>query len=176
METAKIDIRKLQLLNDRINQTIDALNQVRLSVHGLSHTNATTNPVAALAMLGMAQNPLAALINATAQTQVAQNPLAALINAATQSNGLNQMTTNAPVNGNMSNGNPTNTNLNNNLGNGNLQANVNPLANLQTGLSHSTADSNDVAANLRTLDLAWLARISQTFPFACSPVPGSYNL
>jgi hypothetical protein len=38
METAKVDIRKLQLLNDRINQLFDALNQVRLSVHGLSHT------------------------------------------------------------------------------------------------------------------------------------------
>src|SRR5262245_44339203 len=36
METAKVDIRKLQLLNDRINQCIEALNQVRLSVHGLS--------------------------------------------------------------------------------------------------------------------------------------------
>ena len=35
---AKVDIRKLQLLNERINQTIDALNQVRMSVHGLSHT------------------------------------------------------------------------------------------------------------------------------------------
>jgi hypothetical protein len=35
---AKVDLRKLQLLNDRICQTIDALNQVRLSVHGLSHT------------------------------------------------------------------------------------------------------------------------------------------
>jgi hypothetical protein len=136
METAKIDIRKLQLLNDRINQTIDALNQVRLSVHGLSHSNATTNPLAALAMLGMTQNPLAALINATAQTQ-------------------NQMS---------NNGSTTN-----NLG----QTNVNPLANL-TGLSHSTADSND--ANLRPIDLAWLARISQTFPFACSPIPGSFNL
>jgi hypothetical protein len=39
METAKVDIRKLQLLNDRINQCIDALNQVRLSVHGLQHAN-----------------------------------------------------------------------------------------------------------------------------------------
>lgn len=39
METAKVDIRKLQLLNDRINQCIDALAQVRLSVHGLSHSN-----------------------------------------------------------------------------------------------------------------------------------------
>ena len=38
METAKVEIRKLQLLNDRINQCIDALNQVRLSVHGLQHT------------------------------------------------------------------------------------------------------------------------------------------
>jgi hypothetical protein len=38
METANVDIRKLQLLNDRINQTIDALNQVRLSVHGLQHS------------------------------------------------------------------------------------------------------------------------------------------
>ena len=35
---AKVDVRKLQILNDRINQTIDALNQVRLSVHGLGHS------------------------------------------------------------------------------------------------------------------------------------------
>ncbi len=38
METAKVDIRKLQVLNDRINQCIDALGQVRISVHGLSHS------------------------------------------------------------------------------------------------------------------------------------------
>jgi hypothetical protein len=44
METAKVDIRKLQLLNDRINQCIDALNQVRLSVHGLSQGLSHTNP------------------------------------------------------------------------------------------------------------------------------------
>jgi hypothetical protein len=36
--TAKVDLRKLQLLNDRITQVIDALNQVRFSVHGLQHT------------------------------------------------------------------------------------------------------------------------------------------
>jgi len=40
METAKVDVRKLQLLNDRINQCLDALNQVRLSTYGLSHTQA----------------------------------------------------------------------------------------------------------------------------------------
>jgi hypothetical protein len=39
---AKVDIRKLQLLNDRIAQVMDALNQVRLSVHGLSHAGAPT--------------------------------------------------------------------------------------------------------------------------------------
>src|SRR5207302_2142009 len=38
METAKVDLRKLQLLNDRIAQVIDALNQVRFSVHGLQHS------------------------------------------------------------------------------------------------------------------------------------------
>ena len=40
MDTARVDIRKLQQLNDRINQCLDALNQVRASVHGLSHTGA----------------------------------------------------------------------------------------------------------------------------------------
>jgi hypothetical protein len=39
METAKVDIKKLQVLSDRINQCIDALNQVRLSVHGLTQSN-----------------------------------------------------------------------------------------------------------------------------------------
>jgi hypothetical protein len=52
METAKVDIRKLQLLNDRINQSIDALNQVRLSVHGLSHT-AGVNPNVPAGAYGM---------------------------------------------------------------------------------------------------------------------------
>jgi len=44
VESAKVDIRKLQQLNDRINQCLDALNQVRLSVHGLSHTTGAFNP------------------------------------------------------------------------------------------------------------------------------------
>lgn len=47
---AKVDVRKLQVLNDRINQTIDALNQVRLSVHGLAHSGVMPqmNPLAYL--------------------------------------------------------------------------------------------------------------------------------
>lgn len=51
---AKVDVRKLQVLNDRINQTIDALNQVRLSVHGLGHTGVMPqmNPLAYLTQQG----------------------------------------------------------------------------------------------------------------------------
>jgi hypothetical protein len=41
MEMVKVDVQKLQLLNDRIAQTIDALNQVRLSVHGIQHSSQT---------------------------------------------------------------------------------------------------------------------------------------
>jgi hypothetical protein len=48
---AKVDVRKLQVLNDRINQTIDALNQVRVSVHGLGHTSGM-QPVSPLNFLG----------------------------------------------------------------------------------------------------------------------------
>jgi hypothetical protein len=79
METARVDIRRLQLLNDRIAQTIDALNQVRLSVHavqntafpnvvsavGIGHTNPTsvnpyfTNPYLAQQAWGMGLNPFA---------------------------------------------------------------------------------------------------------------------
>ena len=39
MDTAKVEIGKLQLLCDRINSMLDALNQVRLSVHGLQNSN-----------------------------------------------------------------------------------------------------------------------------------------
>jgi hypothetical protein len=39
---AKVDIRKLQVLSDRINQATEALNSVRASVHGLGHTTATS--------------------------------------------------------------------------------------------------------------------------------------
>ncbi len=38
METVKVDVQKLQLLNERITQAIDALNQVRMSAHGIQHT------------------------------------------------------------------------------------------------------------------------------------------
>lgn len=43
----KVDIQKLQLLNDRIAQTIDALNQVRMSVYGI-----TSQPMLPFGMTG----------------------------------------------------------------------------------------------------------------------------
>lgn len=73
---ARVDIRKLQQLNDRINQVLDALSQVRLSVYGLSHTGAQVqNPYGV-------QNPWAAQQGAQAgispyATQI--NPLAGQI-------------------------------------------------------------------------------------------------
>ena len=54
---AKVDVRKLQILNDRINQTIEALNQVRLSVHGLGHSG-LQNP-----FLGGTGNPFLGMQN-----------------------------------------------------------------------------------------------------------------
>jgi len=45
---ARVDVRKLQLLNDRISQMIEALNQVRLSVHGLSHSPIVNSQVGPL--------------------------------------------------------------------------------------------------------------------------------
>lgn len=42
MET--VNMQRLQLLNDRIAQTIEALNQLRLTVHGISHTSAPVSP------------------------------------------------------------------------------------------------------------------------------------
>jgi hypothetical protein len=45
MDTVKLDIQKLQLLNDRITQVLDALNQVRLSVHGLQSGLQHTPPM-----------------------------------------------------------------------------------------------------------------------------------
>ena len=42
METVKVDIQKLQLLNDRSAQTLEALNLLRMSVHGIQHTQAVS--------------------------------------------------------------------------------------------------------------------------------------
>ena len=42
MEKVQVDARKLQLLNDRINQTIDALNQLRMTTQNIGWTRTGT--------------------------------------------------------------------------------------------------------------------------------------
>jgi hypothetical protein len=61
MQTATVDIRRLQILNDSINRTIDALNQVRLSVYGAvtPNTLGVTPAIGGLAHAA-AQNPFVA--------------------------------------------------------------------------------------------------------------------
>jgi hypothetical protein len=49
MDTARIDIQSLQFLNARILQTIDALNQIRLSLHSMTQTDPTSFGMAGLA-------------------------------------------------------------------------------------------------------------------------------
>jgi hypothetical protein len=62
MQTANVDIRRLQILNDSINRTIDALNQVRLSVYGAVTPNTFGVNPAAIGGLAhaAAQNPFVA--------------------------------------------------------------------------------------------------------------------
>jgi len=58
MQTATVDIRRLQILNDSINRTIDALNQVRLSVYGSVTPNALgVSPAMGGLAHAAAQNP-----------------------------------------------------------------------------------------------------------------------
>jgi hypothetical protein len=72
METAKVDIRRLQVLNDCINRTIEALNQVRLSVHagGLQHS-------APIGVSGYVQAPYLASPLASMGIPAAYGPAAA---------------------------------------------------------------------------------------------------
>jgi hypothetical protein len=61
MQTATVDIRRLQILNDSINRTIDALNQVRLSVYGAVTPNTLgVNPAIGGLAHAAAQNPFVA--------------------------------------------------------------------------------------------------------------------
>jgi hypothetical protein len=55
MDTAKVEVRKLQLLCDRVNQCIDALNQVRFSVYGLEHSTGVNPGYTVPGFLGVPQ-------------------------------------------------------------------------------------------------------------------------
>lgn len=77
MQTATVDIRRLQILNDSINRTIDALNQVRLSVYGTVTPNALgiTPAIGGLAHAA-AQNPFVTNVLANQFANQFANPYA----------------------------------------------------------------------------------------------------
>ena len=57
-QNAAVDIRSMQLLTDSINRTIDALNQVRLSVYGaITPDTLGVNPAIGSLVHTAAQNP-----------------------------------------------------------------------------------------------------------------------
>ncbi len=148
METAKVDIRKLQLLNDRINQCIDALSQVRMSVHGLSHTStAAGSPLGASGFAPTGIDPrLAGGFNPV----LSASPLFSGISHTTAPYALS-----SPVVGPY----------------GFLQTPGVPV-----GLSHTSAEA-DVYARPTWADPYLAARVSQTFPyvnFALPPVVTIY--
>jgi hypothetical protein len=163
METAKVDIRKLQLLNDRINQCIDALSQVRLSVHGLSHTQApgqiggqfggqfgNTGPIGGYIdprftdpRFGFGASPIMqgqGYVGGLAHTPFAGQTMAGL------TPGL--------------------------AGVGNIpQTNQIPVWNVPLGLSHTGLETESVYNRPLWADPFLAVKVSQTFPYAQFPLP-----
>jgi hypothetical protein len=168
METAKVDIRKLQVLNDSINRTIEALNQVRLSVHGVqsiggigsplgTYPGAFASPYAiAPQLMGQLQGQLPGLVPGIAHS--AQNPWASLVqfpNLAAQWQAAAQWPNVAQAA---------------QAAQAAAQAaawGMNPLTQwTQNGLGHTAADNRwDYANYTNYADPYTTARIAQTFPF-----------
>ncbi len=119
MQTATVDIRRLQLLNDSINRTIDALNQVRLSVYG----SVTPNAIGVSSAMG-------GLAHAAAQNPFVTNPFAnqAFANQAFANQLVNPFT--SPFAGAVSNGltNPYATFANTGLGHSAFGSYADPYA------------------------------------------------
>jgi hypothetical protein len=152
LETAKVDIRKLQLLNDRITQCIDALNQVRLSVHGLSHTT----PVTGLGALGFAAPPVFG--SPFAAVGAIPGAYASVPGAFPYAGGMAHSTGIPPLQA--------------------FQPVVSPLgvspwtsAWPSLGLSHTGPESQEMYGRLPLTDPFMAARIAQTFPYVQYATP-----
>ena len=161
METAKVDIRKLQLLNDRINQCIDALNQVRLSVHGLSAGAAGVQ-----GGIGSGQGlPFGQELGGLSHSGVGQNPFAQQmgINPALQF-GFPSPIGQVPFSGYS----PALTQNPFTQFGGGFGIGANPL---MTGLAHTGPEGFDPFRRPIWADPYLTARITQTFPYVQLPVP-----
>jgi hypothetical protein len=169
METAKVDIRKLQLLNDRINQCIDALNQVRLSVHGLSQGLSHTSGQGSQYGLGSQYGQGAQGFGANPFTQ-GVNPFTQGLNPFTQagaspfgfgSQGIGQMPLGqSPWNQGFVPG-LSHTGGQSLFG----QQGINPY------LSGMSPEALEASVRPIWADPVLTARITQTFPYAQFPVP-----
>jgi hypothetical protein len=164
METAKVDIRKLQLLNDRINQVIDALHQVRLSVHALQQGYQTQQQPYGAGLgtqaFGQTFNPL------FQQTPFQQTPFQQTPFQQSFGQGMNPLFGHAQFPQGLNPMNPLTTG-----GTPGLLHSGTPWLGGQ-GLSH-TGSEQDPYGYHRPIwsDPLLAARVSSTFPYAYSPVP-----
>ena len=145
METAKVDIRKLQILNDRINQCIDALNQVRLSVHGLSHSGGLQG-TQGFSPQGFGPQGFGAGVSSPFGLQ-----------------GLGQ----SPLTQGFGPGFSHSTGFMGGIGGFPPAMGWNPYL----GLSHTSPEIFEASSRAALADPFLVARIAQTFPYAQLPVP-----
>ena len=181
METAKVDIRKLQLLNDRINQCLDALSQVRLSVHGLSHTQATSPLGAGAQGVGYADprfadprfsfgaSPIASGFGVGPQTAVWIGPGFAGGLAHTPFIQNPAFVQSPFVQSPMAGFSPALSGIG---GIGNVPlANQFPIWNAPIGLSHTGLENEAVYGRSLWSDPYLQVKLAQTFPYAQFPMP-----
>jgi len=173
METAKVDIRKLQLLNDRISQCIDALNQVRLSVHGLTVSPAgTASP--AFGYGGYGQSPFGVPGFGLSHSAPIGNPFAQAGMAGGVNQGVNPLLASTAFGQVPISGNPYFQQLAGGLSHSvgglspatGFSQGINP-ASFSQGINPASGWFGNEAVN----DPLLTARIAQTFPYAQFPVP-----
>lgn len=154
METVNVDLQKLQQLNDRIAQTIDALNQVRMSTYGLQlqHSGAGWNQQGMSPLAGQLSGAGAGYPGFYGQpafpgVQHSVPPM---------QQPMQQPVQQMPV--------------------GMYGTQAIPFAGQTTGLgiSHTSpqvAQLGQVGRAATMADPSWSQRVAQTFPFVASPYP-----
>ena len=146
---ARVDLNKLQILNDRICQTIDALNQVRLSVRAVSQAPGIANPYSTQPLGFQHSTPWYGQSVSPWYNQ-SVSPWSNTVNSPLSGLGVAQM---APVG----------------LQHSAIAYGVSPYftPGLAQGLQHSSHDIYDMQlAQLRAQDPF---RVAQTFPLAFTP-------
>lgn len=159
MDTVKVDLQKLQLLNDRITQTIEALDQVRASVHGIQHSMGASRQGFAselgMGQQGMGQGWQQGGLSHSNPQPGGFRPFAGMMQQPQQGFGPYGFQ-------------------------GQAQPGVNPFV-PQGGISHSGygqqigmnpyAQQTAMSSFGQQMEPTWQRRVATTFPFAGYPVP-----